>query len=163
MTGARPKTNKAMKVRNLIHIVAFIPLIVLTGCASIVSKSNWPVSIKSDPPGAEVTISDESGREIHQGVTPMTVKLKSDGGFFVPGDYLINVRLAGYGNDRGVIKAGLNPWYFGNIIFGGVIGLVVVDPATGAMWKLPGEYNVHLSTAVSASSSTTNTNTSLQK
>lgn len=30
----------------------------------------------------------------------------------------------------------LNGWYFGNIIFGGAIGMLVVDPATGAMWKI---------------------------
>jgi hypothetical protein len=24
----------------------------------------------------------------------------------------------------------------GNIVFGGLIGLLIVDPATGAMWKL---------------------------
>ena len=26
---------------------------------------------------------------------------------------------------------------FGNILFGGIIGMVIVAPLTGAMWKLP--------------------------
>ncbi|MFH6792762.1 hypothetical protein ACHRCF_16520, partial [Acinetobacter baumannii] len=30
----------------------------------------------------------------------------------------------------------LSGWYLGNIIFGGLIGLLIVDPATGAMYKL---------------------------
>jgi hypothetical protein len=30
----------------------------------------------------------------------------------------------------------VNGWYFGNIIFGGLIGLLAVDPATGAMYTL---------------------------
>lgn len=141
-----------MRTQNLLKAVTFTSLITLTGCASIVSKSNWPVSIKSDPPGAEVTISDDNGKEVHRGVTPMTVKLKSSGGFLIPEDYLIDMKLAGYKDDRGVIKAGVNPWYCGNIIFGSVIGLLIVDPATGAMWKLPGEYNVRLSATPSASS-----------
>ena len=27
-------------------------------------------------------------------------------------------------------------WYFGNILFGGLLGIVAIDPATGAMYKL---------------------------
>jgi hypothetical protein len=28
-------------------------------------------------------------------------------------------------------------WYlFGNVVFGGLIGILIVDPATGAMWAL---------------------------
>jgi hypothetical protein len=36
-------------------------------------------------------------------------------------------------------------WYFGNLLFGGLIGLLIVDPATGAMYKLePNEINCNL-------------------
>jgi hypothetical protein len=38
---------------------------------------------------------------------------------------------------------GLEPtidgWYFGNILFGGLIGMLIVDPLTGAMYCLPTE------------------------
>ncbi len=34
------------------------------------------------------------------------------------------------------INCSINGWYFGNIIFGGLIGLIIVDPATGAMYRL---------------------------
>jgi hypothetical protein len=34
----------------------------------------------------------------------------------------------------------LDGWYIGNIIFGGLIGFLIVDPATGAMWKLDTEF-----------------------
>jgi hypothetical protein len=30
----------------------------------------------------------------------------------------------------------LNGWYAGNILIGGIVGLLIVDPATGAMYKL---------------------------
>lgn len=30
----------------------------------------------------------------------------------------------------------LNGWYFGNILIGRVIGMLIIDPATDAMWKL---------------------------
>jgi len=28
-----------------------------------------------------------------------------------------------------------NPWYIGNLLFGGVLGMVIVDPLTGSMWR----------------------------
>ncbi len=30
----------------------------------------------------------------------------------------------------------MNGWYAGNIVFGGLIGILIVDPATGAMWDI---------------------------
>ena len=34
------------------------------------------------------------------------------------------------------LEASIDPWYFGNFLVGGFIGILVVDPATGAMWKI---------------------------
>jgi len=39
----------------------------------------------------------------------------------------------------------LNGWYIGNLLFGGLIGLLIVDPLTGAMWTLdPKDINLIL-------------------
>lgn len=27
-------------------------------------------------------------------------------------------------------------WYFGNLLLGGFLGMLIIDPATGAMWKI---------------------------
>ena len=32
------------------------------------------------------------------------------------------------------ITPDFNGWYIGNILFGGLIGMIIVDPATGDMW-----------------------------
>jgi hypothetical protein len=42
------------------------------------------------------------------------------------------------------VSAGLNGWYLGNLLFGGLVGLLVVDPATGAMFRLPEDATVNL-------------------
>ena len=34
------------------------------------------------------------------------------------------------------VECKLNGWYFGNLIIGGLIGMLIVDPATGAMYRL---------------------------
>jgi len=129
---------------KLIHLGLLAAVLSLTGCASIVSKTKWPVAFQSDPPGAQVTVVDESGKTVRQGVTPTTIKLASGSGYFKAQNYQVDMKLDGYKEHKGVIQADLNGWYFGNIGFGGLIGMLAVDPATGAMWRLPKEYSVKL-------------------
>jgi len=112
----------------------------LAGCASIVSKSHWPVTINSSPVGARVMIYDKSGCVLCAGETPMTISLGSSNGFFQPARYRIELTKPGYAPQGSFVSAHLNPWYVGNIVFGGLIGILIVDPATGAMWKLPDTY-----------------------
>lgn len=38
------------------------------------------------------------------------------------------------------VAISLDGWYFGNILLGGFLGMVIIDPATGAMWELDTEY-----------------------
>lgn len=49
------------------------------------------------------------------------------------------------------LSANLNGWYFGNILFGGPLGILIVDPASGAMWKLPESVNASLSSMATLS------------
>lgn len=42
----------------------------------------------------------------------------------------------GYLSQETGIEAGLNGWYAGIIVFGGLLGLLIIDPATGAMWRI---------------------------
>jgi hypothetical protein len=35
-----------------------------------------------------------------------------------------------------MLTSTIDGWYWGNLLIGGIIGMVFVDPLTGAMWKL---------------------------
>jgi hypothetical protein len=129
---------------KLIYLAVLVPILSLTGCASIVSNTSWPVAFKSDPSGAEVTVTDQSGKAVRHGVTPTTLKLPSGSGYFQAQTYHVDMKLDGYKVDKGILHADINGWYFGNILFGGMIGMLAVDPATGAMWSLPNEYSTTL-------------------
>jgi len=107
-----------------------------TGCASIVSKSSWPFSVDSNPSGAQVSITNKKGVEVFKGKTPAAMRLKSGAGFFAKESYVVTFLLNGYETKKVNVECKLNGWYFGNIVFGGFIGLLIVDPATGAMYKL---------------------------
>ena len=115
-------------------------VILFSSCASIVSKSSYPISINSNPTEAKITITDKKGIAIYTGHTPATLKLKSGSGFFGKARYQVTFEKQGYDVKIAPVEFKLNGWYFGNILFGGVIGLLIVDPATGAMYRLDTEF-----------------------
>ena len=123
-------------VPTLLCLVA-VCLVACSGCASIISKSSYPVSIKSEPSGADIAIANRKGEVVYEGKTPTVVELKAGAGWFKGQDYVVTFKKIGYETQTAQIKQGLDPWYlFGNILFGGLIGWVIVDPITGAMWTL---------------------------
>ena len=111
-----------------------------SSCASIVSKSTYPLSINSSPSNAKVSITDKKGKEIYLGNTPATVKLKAGAGFFSRAEYQVKFSSPGYDDKIVPITFKLDGWYFGNILFGGLLGMLIIDPATGAMWKIETEF-----------------------
>jgi hypothetical protein len=112
----------------------------LAACASIVSDSEGPVTISSSPTAANITIVDQSGVEIYQGTTPTTITLDASAGYFDGQEYTITFSKDGYAPTTVKVDSTINGWYVGNIVFGGFIGWLIVDPLTGAMWALETEH-----------------------
>ena len=107
----------------------------MTACCSIVSKSTYPVTISSNPPGASFTLKKANGIAMSTGITPATITLSSSSGYFQPAKYIVEFTRKGM-TQSVPLNASINGWYFANLLFGGIIGLLIVDPATGAMWRL---------------------------
>lgn len=126
-------------MRKLNFRFALIPaaLAILSGCASIVSDSQYPVSVITTPAGATFEVRNRAGDVIHSGTTPGSVTLKSGAGYFKGETYTIAFRKEGFADQQTTLNSSLDGWYWGNIVFGGLIGMLAVDPATGAMYKLP--------------------------
>lgn len=120
---------------KLAAIIMVMPLLI-TSCASILGKSAYPVSINSNPNGADISITDKKGKEVYKGQSPATVSLKSGAGYFSRAEYQIRISSKGYSEQIVPVIYKLNGWYFGNLFLGGFLGMLIVDPATGAMWKL---------------------------
>ena len=111
--------------------------VLASGCASIVHGGSRTVNVSSRPSGAKATIvRADSGVAVHSGTTPLTVSLDPKRGFFKGQSYLVRFELDGYRSEEVVLTPQLSGWYFGNIVFGGLIGMLIVDPATGSMWNL---------------------------
>jgi len=123
-----------MKVGQI--LACAVATLASSGCATIVAKSSQEITITSVPEGAAIRINNKSGAAVHSGSTPLTVTLKKGRGYFKAEQYTIHLAKDGY-QARDITVAGeVNGWYFGNVIFGGLIGLLAVDPATGAMYTL---------------------------
>lgn len=133
------------KISSLLLIAVF-----LSSCASIVSKSDWPVTITSNPEQAKITITNEDGLKMYTGTTPTTLILKAGKAYFDGLDYTVVFEKEGYEKQTIIISSKLNGWYLGNILFGGLIGILIVDPLTGAMWKLDSLYIANLSEKTSS-------------
>ena len=114
-----------------------LSLALVTGCSSIVSDNMYPVSITSNPSQTNFVLQNRAGVTVHSGRTPETVTLNASSGFFKGETYKLIFKKDGYDEKTVEIQSTIDGWYFGNILFGGLIGMLIIDPATGAMFKLP--------------------------
>jgi len=106
------------------------------GCASIVHSGNRPVMIDSDPEGASVTIANKDGQIVETGTTPWKVRLDPHGDYFQGAEFKAKFALDGYAPAEARIYPDISPFYVGNLVFGGLVGFLIVDPVTGSMWNL---------------------------
>ncbi|PCH61737.1 MAG: hypothetical protein COC19_04360 [SAR86 cluster bacterium] len=138
-----------------IILATIISTALLTGCSSIISQSNYAVAIDSNPTGANFSITNKAGQRVQNGVTPATVTLKSSAGYFKGESYTVVLNKAGYSEKTYLLTSTIDGWYFGNILLGGIIGMLIVDPATGAMYNLPDRVDISLNQSVSSIQSDT--------
>ena len=73
-------------------IIIVLQILFLTGCASIISKSTYPVTISSQPNGAEISITNRKGLQIYTGQTPTTITLKAGRPYFIFEKYTVTFK-----------------------------------------------------------------------
>jgi hypothetical protein len=117
--------------------IAAAVIVSLSGCASIFNGQTQAVSIQSVPEGAAVSVSNRAGEKIHSGPTPVTLTLKRGAGYFKSEVYTLSFSKDGFEPKEVTITGSMSGWYIGNILFGGVIGMLAVDPVTGGMYIFP--------------------------
>ena len=118
-------------------IVASAAVLCLSGCASILNGQTQAVTIQSAPDGAAVVVSNKAGEKIHAGNTPVTLTLKRGAGYFQSEIYKLVFTKDGFSDKEMTVTGTLSGWYIGNLLIGGVIGMLAVDPVTGAMFAFP--------------------------
>ena len=130
-----------MRVSFLLAVCA---ILATSGCATVVSKTSWPVYVQAVEGETDFVIRNAYGLPVKTGKTPTPVMLPSGRGWFKKADYTVTFNKPGYQPLTVDLRAYLNGWYLGNIFSFSVLGFVFVDSATGAMWTLPESVSVSL-------------------
>ena len=123
------ETTTASAFSRLITAAAACGITVLSvsGCATIMHGTQQEIGISSTPTGATVSIDNTD-----KGVTPVVTKLKRKE------NHTVRIQLAGYQPFETTLTHSVSGWVWGNIAFGGLIGLAV-DAMSGGIYKLTPE------------------------
>jgi hypothetical protein len=116
-----------MKVKGILLRLCILPavgaLVAISGCSTIVEGKTQTVSINSNVKDADITING-----MVAGRTPFTGLIKR-------GNHTtVTLAKEGYQSKTVTLDSSLEPWFWGNIILGGLLGSTT-DASTGAMYK----------------------------
>ncbi|MCK9175944.1 MAG: PEGA domain-containing protein [Desulforhopalus sp.] len=113
-----------MKKRVCSSVILVGVALILSGCCSIIHGTNQEIAVSSSPTGARVLV---NGSQV--GTTPATLNLKRNA------PPRIRLELEDYQPYEMILTKSVSGWVWGNIVFGGLIGLAV-DALDGAIYKL---------------------------
>jgi len=105
--------------------------VVATGCATFTTGGFQTIDVRTEPEGADCRFSNDGNPVARVNPTP--------GPILVGKTYAsisVLCRKYGYVDTAGTIGSGFQPMTLGNILLGGIVG-VVIDASTGAMTQYP--------------------------
>lgn len=102
-------------------------LLMLTSCATIMHGTRQSIGISSNPSNANIWVDQN-----YVGTTPIIVDMTRKD------NHVVTIDLEGYQPYQVTLTRSLSGWVFGNIVFGGIIGLAV-DAISGGIYKLTPE------------------------
>lgn len=111
-----------MKRSLMLTLVASV--MSLSACASIMHGTSQDIGISSSPTGASVTVDNSTKAQ-----TPFVAKLSRKD------NHIIRVAADGYAPADLTLTRSTSGWVWGNVMFGGIIGLAV-DAMTGGLYNL---------------------------
>ena len=113
--------------RGIAVVLASTTLALTSACGTIIHGSEQEIGFRSAPERATVKVDN-----LPIGQTPIVHKLARKS------QHVVQFELAGYEPYSMQISRKASGWVWGNIVFGGLVGLVV-DASTGGMYKLTPE------------------------
>jgi hypothetical protein len=126
VTGAREEN-----VNRILDGLLYSFVLLTPGCATLVKGANQTVTIATDPAGASCTLTRDAKPLAIINPTPGSVPVEK-----ARETIAIACVKKGYLEAAGNMASEFQPMTFGNVLFGGIVG-VVVDAASGAMHQYP--------------------------
>ena len=103
---------------------AAIVVAIAAACGTIIHGTRQDVGVSSTPTGAQVVVDN-----MPLGQTPVVAKLTRKD------NHVIRITMPGYQTFETNVTRSVSGWVWGNIVFGGLIGLAV-DAIRGGLYKL---------------------------
>jgi hypothetical protein len=107
--------------------ILLLPLLLLTGCATVMHGTRQSVAISSYPSNADVWVDNK-----YIGKSPTVVELSRKD------NHIVKIELKGYEPYETTLTHQVSGWVFGNLVYGGLLG-VAVDAISGGLYKLTPE------------------------
>lgn len=118
-------------MRMLTTVASTAALLAMTGCSTLTKGTSQTVTVNTDPPGAVCNLSRDSQTLAVVNPTPGSVSISKSS---KPVSVLCTK--ASFIDASGTMSSEFQAMTFGNIIFGGLIG-IAVDAASGATHEYP--------------------------
>lgn len=122
----------------MLKVVFVLPLAMLSACATLVNGSSQNVTVSTTPPAASCTLDRVGSRVGAISSTPGSVRLDKS-----KNDLSVTCSKDGFQTATIVKAPSFSGATFGNIIAGGVIG-VVVDAASGVNYSYPDDIRLDM-------------------
>jgi len=106
---------------------AISSFLMLGACGTIMHGTSQDIGISSSPTGAQIKIDGATSAQ-----TPFVAKLSRKD------NHVIHIAADGYAPADLTITRGTSGWVWGNLLFGGLVGLAV-DAISGGLYKLSPE------------------------
>lgn len=105
-------------------LLLFGGIAVIVGCGTIMHGASQDIGFASTPTGATVTLDNKP-----LGVTPVIAKLSRKD------NHIVHFAFEGYQPTDLTLTRSVSGWVWGNVVFGGLVGLAV-DAISGGLYKL---------------------------
>lgn len=124
--------------------VFVVAAMLMQGCATIFNSGTQTVAFSSTPDAVDIELVDKEGNVFSRGATPCTISLKRGSGYFSANNFTVRSSKAGFASTETKVEAKVHGWYFGNLLFGGLVGMLAVDPLTGGMYAFDDKIHIDL-------------------
>lgn len=110
--------------RTKFNAIALMILTILSGCCTVMNGTHQSIGISSNPSDAYIWVDRQ-----YVGNTPIIVDMSRKD------NHIVRIELEGYKPYEATFSRQMSGWVFGNIVFGGLIGLAV-DAISGGLYRL---------------------------
>ncbi len=125
----------------MIFPAAFIAVLSLNGCATVINGRYQQVSVQTEPPGSYCVLTNNKGQWVVNS-TPATIKVHRS-----MDNLHVSCQKQGYQSDVQSVPSHLAGAMVGNILAGGIIG-VGIDAGDGSGYSYPSQINMTLDKSI---------------